>query len=93
MVMSEMSDPERSTALLGFAISDLVIFIGAPPAAPPYPPKPLPPSPPSPTSPASPVETNPLIIIIIACRVMYEGPMPGAALSPTHLQPGVGRGA
>ena len=91
--MSEMSDPERSTALLGFAISDLVIFIGAPPAAPPYPPKPLPPSPPSPTSPASPVETNPLIIIIIACRVMYEGPMPGAALSPTHLQPGVGRGA
>ena len=93
--MSEMSNPERSTALLGFAISDLVIFIGAPPAAPPYTPRPLPPAPPSPTSPDSPpVETNFLVIIIIACTVMYEGFMPSAALSPApSLVPGLGRGA
>ena len=75
LVMREMSDPERAAELLGFAVSDLIVFIGAPPAAPPFPPWPLPPSPASPPSSPSPEEINPKVIIVIACRgmFMYQG--------------------
>ena len=85
LVMREMSDPEKAAALLGFAVSGLVVFIGAPPAAPPFPPWPLPPSPASPPSSPSPEEIDPKVIIIIACHsmFMYQGHVPGAALRPT----------
>jgi hypothetical protein len=85
VVMREMADPQKATALLGFAVSDLVAFIGAPPASPPFPPWPLPPSPAPPPASPPPEEINPKAIIVTACSRMFmyaRGPRAGRGSAP-----------